>query len=136
MTQADNQLAGSSPDHPGDPGTLVFENDRVRIWELIMKPGEICNWHVHEHDHLLLLIDGCDVEARFADGNNLSVPFPDNSVVYVPQSPLPETAKNASTDRTLRELIIELKDPPGAAAQEMGSAVFFQDGAPTTARPE
>ncbi len=41
---------------PADPvGTSVlFANDRIRVWEMTLQPGETCAPHRHRHDHLLL----------------------------------------------------------------------------------
>jgi hypothetical protein len=127
-------VAGRAKDQPGDPGTLIFENDRVRVWELIMKPGEICNWHVHEHDHLLVVLMGCDVRALRADGQAGAVAIPDRTVLFIPGDPTPEIARNDSADKTLRELIIEFKDPKSAPTG-VGQFGFFQSGTPTTTFP-
>ena len=37
---------------------LLFENDRVRIWEMRMEPGEKGPVHKHELDHVLIQISG------------------------------------------------------------------------------
>jgi quercetin dioxygenase-like cupin family protein len=35
-----------------DVGTkLIFENERVRIWEFTLQPGETIEAHRHEHDY-------------------------------------------------------------------------------------
>lgn len=118
----------------GDPGTLLFENDRVRIWELVMKPGEICNWHVHEYDHLLVVMEGASIEAWRADGSTGKLDIPDNQVLYIPRTEQPEIARNASSSKTLRELIIDLKDDH---AEPTARALlrFFQPGTATTSHP-
>lgn len=127
------QTAAPGPVVLGDPGTLLFENDRIRIWELVMKPGETCNWHVHEYDHLLVVTEGASIEAWRADGNTGKLDIPDNQVLYIPRSEQPEIARNASTSRTLRELIIDLKDDH---AEPTARALlrFFQPGTATTSR--
>ncbi len=118
----------------GDPGTLLFENERIRVWELVMKPGEICNWHVHEYDHLLIVMEGASIEAWRADGSTATLDIPDNQVLYIPRTEQPEIARNASTSKTLRELIIDLKDDH---AEPTARALlrFFQPGTATTSRP-
>jgi hypothetical protein len=131
MNQADANAAGASKERPGDPGTLLFENDRVKVWELIMRPGEICNWHVHETDHLLVVFDGAQIEAARENGARGERLIEDREVLFIPSSPIAEIARNASPDRTLRELIIEFKDPKHAAT-ESGKFHFFRDGTPTT----
>lgn len=119
---------------PGDPGTLLFENDRVKVWELIMKPGEICNWHIHETDHLLVVIDGCHVQAARENGAKGERLIEDNEVLFIPSSPIAEIARNGSPDRTLRELIIEFKDKK-TTETEPGKFHFFREGTPTTSKP-
>jgi hypothetical protein len=37
----------TTAEQPGLPGTLLSENDSVRIWELVMEPGATCDWHMH-----------------------------------------------------------------------------------------
>lgn len=34
--------------------TVLFENDRVRVWEMVLDPGEHCAFHQHHHDHVVL----------------------------------------------------------------------------------
>ncbi|MGV3569760.1 MAG: hypothetical protein ACO1PB_04110 [Ramlibacter sp.] len=129
----DEAAEGATRERPGAPGTLLFENDRVRVWELVMKPGEVCNWHVHDHDHLLVIFEGSEIHAKKSDGTEVHRDFPDGKVAFIPASPVAEIARNTSTDRTLRELIIDLKDPtlkPG----EVGLFDFFRPGTATTAR--
>lgn len=134
MNAASQVPAGATSDRPGEPGTLLFENDRVRVWELIMKPGEICNWHVHEYDHLLVVFEGCLVDALKSDGTRAEREIPDGKVLFMPASAVSEIARNASPDRTLRELIIDLKEP-SAARSVVGLFDFFQPGTATTSRP-
>ena len=43
----------------GDVATKVlFENDRVRVWEMRLAPGEDSPVHRHDLDYLLVQIDG------------------------------------------------------------------------------
>jgi hypothetical protein len=98
---------------------VLFENERVRIWELRMPPGEQGPVHRHELDHILVQIDGDRMAV---------VPEPDTQGPYreyLEADVLPgqffyvtrggvETARNVGR-RAYHELIIELKDrEPGA----------------------
>ena len=42
---------------------VVFENDRVRIWELTLPPGADSNVHQHELDYILVILGGDRVAA-------------------------------------------------------------------------
>jgi len=50
---------GSRRSSAGRCGTrLVWENDRVRIWELVLAPGERSAVHAHTLDYLLIPLAG------------------------------------------------------------------------------
>ncbi|MCU1682933.1 MAG: hypothetical protein JWQ81_3672 [Amycolatopsis sp.] len=38
--------------NPGD--TLLFENDRVRVWSMTLGPHEEFAFHEHHHDHVII----------------------------------------------------------------------------------
>lgn len=40
------------PPTPGD--TLLFENDRVRVWSMTLLPQGIFDFHEHHHDHIVI----------------------------------------------------------------------------------
>ena len=40
------------PPTPGD--TLIFENDRVRVWSMTLEPGGRFDFHQHHHDHVVI----------------------------------------------------------------------------------
>ena len=44
---------------------LLFENDRVRVWELRLEPGQIEALHEHKHDYVMIQIDGDRVAGEF-----------------------------------------------------------------------
>jgi hypothetical protein len=127
--------ADEAPSELGVPGTLLFENNRVRIWELIMKPGDICQWHTHPYDHLLVIFKGAHIEGMNAKGEPVDLDIGDNCTFYIPRSEIPEIARNVSADRELRELIVDFKDP-SAATEPLSSFLFFSAGTATTATPQ
>ncbi len=53
-----------------DVGTrLIFENDRVRVWDLRLEPGESIPLHRHETDYLYVVIGDGELQTVFADGS-------------------------------------------------------------------
>ena len=49
-----------------DIGTrLLFENDRVRVWDLALAPGESTGMHRHENDYLYVVIGGGETPGCF-----------------------------------------------------------------------
>ena len=92
---------------------LLFENDRVRVWEMDLAPGARSDTHRHELDYVLVQIDGDRIAA---------MPEPDSGGAYrdyIEGEVAPgktrfierggiETAINVGR-RRYREILIELK---------------------------
>lgn len=100
-------------DFGGVGSKVLFENDRVRVWELTLAPGEESPVHRHEHDHLLIQIAGDriavvpepDTQSRYKD--YLEAPVRPGEVAFVRRGGI-ETARNVGA-QPYREIIVELK---------------------------
>lgn len=45
-------------EYPSAPGTtLLFENDRVRVWSMTIEPRGMFDFHQHHHDHVVIWPD-------------------------------------------------------------------------------
>jgi quercetin dioxygenase-like cupin family protein len=52
-------------DYPQAPGdTLLFENDRVRVWSMTLEAGQMFDFHQHHHDHVVLWPDEGTAQAQ------------------------------------------------------------------------
>lgn len=50
-------------------GTSVwFENERVRVWEVLLEPGERGAFHAHTTNYFWTVVEGSRGLQRFADG--------------------------------------------------------------------
>ena len=93
---------------------IVFENERVRIWELRMPPGQQGPVHRHELDHILVQIDGDrmavvpEPDTRGPYAEYLEAEVVPGQIFYVTRGGV-ETARNVGR-RGYHEIIIELKD--------------------------
>ena len=47
---------------------VLFENDRVKIWTLIVDPGKSCDWHLHPQDYITIPVEGGDITLELEDG--------------------------------------------------------------------
>ena len=47
---------------------FLFENDRVKVWHLVLEPGETSPWHVHDMDYLTVVIDPSNLTVEWEDG--------------------------------------------------------------------
>jgi hypothetical protein len=94
--------------------TVVFENDRVRIWELRLDPGQASEVHRHDLDHILVLVSGDRVAVQ--PEPDTAGPYNDyleadvvaGAAVFVRRGGV-ETAINVGKQPYV-EVIVELKD--------------------------
>jgi quercetin dioxygenase-like cupin family protein len=100
----------------GDVGSrLLFENDRIKIWEMRLAPGERSPLHRHDHDYVMIQLEGDKVAAEFEPESGgtwggetyIEGPVTDGTVVWADAGGI-ETAINIG-DETFREIIVELK---------------------------
>lgn len=87
---------------------VVFENERVRIWEMSLDPGEASDFHEHTLDYLLCIIEGESIDADFEGGNSIQIPVQPGATIFVPKGNR-EVAVNRSGVH-YREILIELKE--------------------------
>jgi beta-alanine degradation protein BauB len=93
--------------------TVVYEDDRVRVWQLRLAPGEDSAVHRHDLDHLLIQVRGDriavipepDTAGPYKD--YLEAKVVPGAVVHVPAGGI-ETARNTG-DEPYLEVIVELK---------------------------
>jgi len=104
-------------EHADDPvgnvgGTVIFEDDRVRMWELVLEPGEASDLHRHELDYYLIIFEGDYVAGVTGPGTPTpsfvgKVPVAGNTV-SIPKGGF-EWAYNVG-EKAYREVIVEIKD--------------------------
>jgi hypothetical protein len=99
----------------GDVATkLLFENERVRIWEMRLAPGAESPVHRHDLDYVLVQIGGDrmavvpepDSGGDYREYLEADV-FPGNAI-FIARGGI-ETARNVGR-RAYHEILIELKD--------------------------
>ncbi len=100
----------------GDVATSkLFENDRVRVWEMALKPGESSDVHEHTLDYVLIQLNGDKIAGIFEPDTHGGYPpgtvegdVSPGNVIYIERGGI-ETAKNTGHE-PYREILIELKD--------------------------
>lgn len=102
------------PTREGSPvigSAELFENDRVKVWDFVLEPGETFPLHTHRRDHVIVVIDGGDLVVRYGDGRRQAYSPKSGDVHYGRvDGGAADThdARNVGTAR-YRNLIIELK---------------------------
>lgn len=92
---------------------MLFEDERIRVWELSVEPGESLDEHLHRLNYAYFVTSGGLL--RFADAENPAefndVQFTDNQVAFIPVSAEGRVDKRLTNigDKPHRNYIIELK---------------------------
>ena len=130
MTESDTDLAGTGVTpavrdqleafreaHEGDPignvaQNLLFEDAKVRIWDMRLEPGEGSDLHRHELDYYLVMLEGDGIGGICPKSEGLP-PFaieipPGGITMAIPRGHL-EWSVNVGT-KTFYELVVEMKD--------------------------
>ena len=102
---------------------VVFEDDKVKVWEFVLEPGEKTPVHTHELEYMFYVLEGSTLKVFDEDDNDLGdLPLEDGDVVALhikgdqlvlrdnPDHTVPVThsAQNVGTSR-YREVLIETK---------------------------
>jgi beta-alanine degradation protein BauB len=85
---------------------LIFENDRVKVWELTLAPGEAIGAHLHEHDYFFYPIEGGTLEVTRPAG--ITRATLETGKVYFRDKGDTHAARNVSEHR-YHEILVEVK---------------------------
>jgi len=91
---------------------LVFENERVRVWDLALAPGEALEKHIHRNDYLFFVVQGGSLKHVDPENpaNDRAVTYEDDLTVFLEAGDglVHEKLVNVG-DTPYRNLVIELK---------------------------
>ncbi|MBI2168369.1 MAG: hypothetical protein HYU28_02545 [Actinobacteria bacterium] len=69
-----SELAHANDNH--DIGTrLLFENDRVRVWEIDLPAGARAPFHTHAHPYFFVCVAAGRSLSRFSDGTAVAIDY-------------------------------------------------------------
>lgn len=86
---------------------LIFENERVKVWEFTLPPGESTGAHTHEHDYFFYPIEGGTLEVMRDSG--VTQATLEVGKVYYRNKGDTHDARNID-DHRYHEILVELKD--------------------------
>ncbi|HVR80048.1 MAG TPA: cupin domain-containing protein [Acidimicrobiia bacterium] len=94
-----------------DLGTeLWFENDRIRVWEVLLQPGERGAFHAHTTNYFWTVVESGRGLQRFADGTFIVRDYRPGETRYLehtPETALIHDLENVG-ETTLRFVTVEL----------------------------
>ena len=80
------ELAAAPHNH--DLGTsLWFENNRIRVWEVLLQPGERGPFHAHTSNYFWTVVEGSRGLQRFADGTFVVRDYQVGETKYLEHTP-------------------------------------------------
>jgi len=94
---------------------LLMENDKVRIWEMRLAPGQKSDLHRHDNDYIMIQISGDKMAAEFepdsggewAGLNYVEGDISPGNVLFAKAGGI-ETAVNVG-QQAFHEIVVELK---------------------------
>ena len=93
---------------------VLLDNDRVRIWEMRLEPGQDSAVHRHDLDYILVQIDGDRIagvpepDSKGQYNTYIEADVTPGNAIYIERGGI-ETARNVGK-RPYYEILIELKD--------------------------
>ena len=108
-----DELAAAPANH--DVGTTVwFENDRIRVWEITLAPGERGPFHSHITNYFWTVVEPGRGLQRFSDGTFAVRDYVEGETKFLehtPETALIHDLENIG-DTVLRFVTVELLDSP------------------------
>jgi len=93
-----------------DVGQVVLYDDPlVRVWEVVLEPGETHSWHLHHNPYVVLSVDGSQGRMDWLDGSEPRfISEHRGGHVYRPVSPVHRLTNIGRS--SYRNRLVELKD--------------------------
>ena len=99
---------------------LLFENDRVRVWQMELAPGAASELHRHDNDYLFVYVTPTVLESRSPTREPRTFRCDDGFVQFVevgPQGTAPHQVTNVASEPH-RQIVVELLGPSVAAEEQ------------------
>lgn len=88
---------------------VVFENEHIRVWEVLLDPGGEQAWHRHHHPYLIVPLEPAENRiTTLADGSTRDVSEVIGEVVFRPSGDVHKLNNIGAT--RYRSRLIELKE--------------------------
>jgi hypothetical protein len=106
MSEFSNQVATS----------VIFENSRIRVWEMTLAPGQASDWHTHMHDYVFVNLAPARISLKVSDREPVSRGLDEGFVQYVAVGAEGENQHQLvnAGDTPLRQVLVELLGPSEA----------------------
>lgn len=86
--------------------TLLFENDRLRVMELQLEPGQISPMHYHPNDHAVFILNDAKLKLSLPDGDSAEYKLKSGKILWI-EAGSHETENIGNT--VARNIVTEVK---------------------------
>ncbi|TNF65575.1 MAG: cupin domain-containing protein [Gammaproteobacteria bacterium] len=86
---------------------IIFENEKIRVWEMTLEPGEIFPEHYHRLPYLVYVYEAAPLELISQDGEKEIIETEVGGAYWL-EAGETHSAKNIGTTR-FREVLVEIK---------------------------
>lgn len=94
---------------------LKFENEYVRVFDVVVLPGDTTLFHTHSNDYVFVTIGDADLFAEVLGGQSVDLLL-ENGEVRFTKAPITHRVSNPSNFSRFRNITIEILKSPGRAA--------------------
>jgi hypothetical protein len=97
--------------------SMLFENRRIRVWEMVLAPGQASDWHTHMHDYVFVNLDRAQISLKVSDREPIGRSLDEGFAQYVAVGPDGEAQHQLANagEAPLRQVLIELLGPSEAS---------------------
>ncbi len=100
---------------------LIFEDERVRIWQIVLEPGEAAPFHTHHLDYTTITLEGALLERANGDGTVDRIESQPGRISRWYQSTPSHGLRNVGPTR-FRKVIVEIKGLPADFSRRAGQS--------------
>jgi len=101
------KTAQLTPDLPMAKWDVLVDDDRTRITQFVLQPGEQVGWHRHEYDYVTIQQSYGTLHIDASDGRSFDIPYQPGKAMSV-KAPFEHNAINTG-DVEIRVLEVEYK---------------------------
>jgi beta-alanine degradation protein BauB len=88
---------------------LIKEDENVRIWRIVLEPGEEAPWHTHHLDYTSIVLEGSLLERYNGDGTTDRYEVKPGDLMRLYEGSTRHALKNVGNSR-FSNVIVEIKE--------------------------
>lgn len=97
--------------------SVLFENGRIRVWEMVLDPGQASYWHTHRNDYVFVNLAPANISLKVSDREPINRALDEGFTQYVAVGSEGKAKHQLINigDTPLRQVLIELLGPSEAS---------------------